>query len=145
LIRVQMKELGMDLPMIGGDGNDAPEFFEIAGDAANGFRMTTHYAPDDPRQAVQDFSAKYKELFGEAPRSTAALSYDAVMLYKLAVEKAGSFDKNAIREALASLKDVKSLITASIFSMDATGTGIKALTVVRAENGTWVFDSIVEP
>jgi branched-chain amino acid transport system substrate-binding protein len=145
LIRVQMKELGMDIPQIGGDGNDAPEFFEIAGEAANGFRMTTHYAPDDPREAVQHFSAKYKELYGEAPRSTAALSYDAVMLYKLAVEKAGSFDPEAVRQALASLTDVTSLITASTFSMDETGTGIKALTIVRAENGTWVFDAIVEP
>lgn len=145
LIRVQMKELGMDIPQIGGDGNDAPEFFEIAGEAANGFRMTTHYAPDDPREAVQHFSARYKELYGEAPRSTAALSYDAVMLYKLAVEKAGSFDPEAVRQALASLTDVTSLITASTFSMDETGTGIKALTIVRAENGTWVFDAIVEP
>jgi branched-chain amino acid transport system substrate-binding protein len=145
LIRVQMQELGMDLPQVGGDGNDAPEFFTIAGDAANGFRMTTHYAPDDPRQAVQDFRARYEELYGEAPRSTAALSYDAVMLYKMAVEAAGSWDKDAIREALAGLQNVTTLITAPTFSMDETGTGIKALTIVRAEGGEWVFDAVVNP
>jgi branched-chain amino acid transport system substrate-binding protein len=145
LIRVQMKELGMDLPMVGGDGNDAAEFFEIAGEAANGFRMTTHYAPDDPRPAVQDFRKKYEERFGEAPRSTAALSYDAVMLYKIAVEKAGTFDDEKVREALASLQNITTLITAPTFSMDETGTGIKAVTVVRAENGNWVFDAVVNP
>ena len=145
LIRVQMKELGMDLPMVGGDGNDAPEFFTVGGEAANGFRMTTHYAPDDPRPAVVDFRARYKAKFGEDPRSTAALSYDAVLLYKLAVEKAGKWDKEAIREALAGMKDVTTLVTAPIFSMDETGTGIKALTVVRAENGQWVFDAVVNP
>jgi len=145
LIRVQMQELGMDLPQIGGDGNDAPEFFTIAGDAANGFRMTTHYAPDDPREAVQEFRARYEELYGEAPRSTAALSYDAVMLYKMAVEKAGSWDKEAIREALAGLQNVTTLITAPTFSMDETGTGIKALTIVRAEGGQWVFAAVVNP
>jgi len=145
LIRVQMQELGIDIPMIGGDGNDAAEFFEIAGDAANGFRMTTHYAPDDPRQVVQDFRSRYETRFGEAPRSTAALSYDAVMLFKIAVEKAGNFDDVAVRDALAGLQNVTTLVTAPIFSMDATGTGIKALTIVRAENGAWVFDAVVNP
>lgn len=145
LIRVQMQELGMDLPMIGGDGNDAGEFFEIAGEAADGMRMTTHYAPDDPRQVVQDFRTRYEERFGEAPRSTAALSYDAVMLFKIAVETAGSFDDEAVRTAMAGLQNVTTLVTAPIFSMDATGTGIKALTIVRAENGAWVFDAVVNP
>ena len=145
LIRVQMKELGMDLPMVGGDGNDAPEFFTIAGDAANGFMMTSHYAPDDPRPAVQAFRKKYEAKFNVVPRSTAALAYDAMMLYKIAVEKAGTFDKEKIREAMAGLKDITSLITAPTFSMDATGTGIKALTIVKAENGNWVFQAVVNP
>ncbi len=145
LIRVQMKQLGMDIPQIGGDGSDAPEFFTIAGEAANGFLITTHYAPDDPRQTVQDFRKKWEAKYGDAPRSTAALSYDAVYLYKLAVEKANSLDKETVREALAGLKDVTTLVTAPTFSMDATGTGIKSLTVVKAEGGKWVFDSVVNP
>lgn len=145
LIRVQMKELGLDIPMIGGDGNDAPEFFTIAGEAANGFMMTTHYAPDDPRAVVQEFRKKYEAKFGEVPRSTAALSYDAVMLYKMAAEKAGTTDKNKVREALAGLKDVTTLVTAPTFSMDPTGTGIKALAVVKATGGNWVFEAVVNP
>lgn len=145
LIRVQMKELGLDIPTIGGDGNDAPEFFTIAGEAANGFLMTTHYAPDDPRPVVQEFRKKYEAKFGEVPRSTAALSYDAVMLYKMAVEKAGTTDKYKVREALAGLKDVTTLVTAPTFSMDPTGTGIKALAVVRAVGGNWVFEAVVNP
>jgi len=79
LIRVQMKELGLDIPLIGRDGNDSGEFFTIAGEAANGFMMTTHYAPDDPRPVVQEFRKKYQEKFGLIPRSTAAPSYDALM------------------------------------------------------------------
>jgi branched-chain amino acid transport system substrate-binding protein len=145
LIRVQMKELGLDIPMIGGDGNDSGEFFTIAGEAANGFMMTTHYAPDDPRPVVQEFRAKYKAKFGMIPRSTAALSYDAVMLYKIAAEKAGTLDKYKVREALAGLKDVTTLVTAPIFSMDPTGTGIKSLASVEAKGGDWVFRAVVNP
>lgn len=146
LIRVQMKELGMDIPHIGGDGVDAQEFFQIAGPAAKGMMITTHYSPEDPRPVVQEFRKKYEEKFGAIPSSTAALSYDAVYLYKMAVEKAGVWDKYAIREALAGLKNVTTLVTAPVFTMDATGTGIKSLAIVEAgDDGQWHFKAVVNP
>jgi len=146
LIRIQMKELGMDIPHIGGDGVDSQDFFTIAGPAAKGMMITTHYSPEDPRPVVQEFRKKYEEKFGAIPSSTAALSYDAVLLYKMAVEKAGSMDKNAIREALAGLKDVTTLVTAPVFTMDETGTGIKSLAIVEAgDDAQWHFKAVVNP
>ncbi|MGQ9627574.1 MAG: ABC transporter substrate-binding protein, partial [Anaerolineae bacterium] len=145
LIRVQMKELGFNIPTVGGDGVDHPDFFKIAGDAADGMMITTHYSPDDPRPAVQEFRKKYEAKYKATPASTAALSYDAVYLYKMAVEKAGTFDKYKIREALAGLKDVKTLVTAPNFTMDETGTGIKCLAIVEAKGGNWVFKDVVCP
>lgn len=146
LIRIQMKELGWDIPHIGGDGVDSQDFFTIGGPAAKGMLITTHYSPEDPRPVVQEFRKKYEEKFGAIPSSTAALSYDAVLLYKMAVEKAGSMDKNAIREALAGLKDVTTLVTAPVFTMDETGTGIKSLAIVEAgDDGQWHFKAVVNP
>ncbi len=145
LTRVQMHELGMNIPQTGGDGLDSPDFFKIAGKDADGMMITTHYSPEDPRQVVQDFRKKYQEKYGAVPASTAALSYDAVYLYKIAAEKAGSLDKNKIREALAGLKDVKTLVTAPNFSMDPSGTGIKSLAIVEAKNGDWHFKDVVNP
>jgi hypothetical protein len=63
----------------------------------------------------------------------------------MAVEKAGTTDKYKVREALAGLKDVTTLVTAPTFSMDPTGTGIKALAVVKAIGGNWVFEAVVNP
>jgi branched-chain amino acid transport system substrate-binding protein len=146
LIRIQMKELGMDIPHIGGDGVDSEDFFKIAGPAATGMMITTHYSPEDPRPIVQNFRAKFKAKYGMDPASTAALSYDAVQLYKMAVEKAGSLDKQAIRDALAGLKDVTNLVTAPTFTMDNTGTGVKSLAVVQAgDDGKWHFKAVVNP
>jgi len=146
LIRVQMKELGLDIPHIGGDGVDSSDFFSIAGDAAEGMMITTHYSPEDPRPVVQDFRTKYEEKYGKVPDSTAALSYDAVLLYKMAIEKANSFNKYDIRAALAELKDVTTLVTAPSFTMDETGTGIKSLAIVEAGNdGAWHFKDVVNP
>jgi len=146
LIRVQMKELGFDVPMVGGDGVDSGDFFTIAGAAAKGMMITTHYSPEDPRPVVQEFRKKYVAKYGKTPDSTAALSYDAVYLYKMAVEKANTWDKNKIRVALAGLKDVTSLVTAPTFSMDETGTGIKSLAIVEAgADGAWHFKAVVNP
>jgi len=146
LIRVQMKELGMDIPMVGGDGLDSSDFFKIAGPAAVGTMITTHYSPEDPRPVVQEFRKKYEQKHGDTPESTAALSYDAVMLYKIAVEKAGGWDKVKIRDALAGLKNITTLVTAPTFSMDETGTGIKSLAVVEAgADGAWHFKAVVNP
>jgi branched-chain amino acid transport system substrate-binding protein len=146
LIRVQMKELGFDVPTVGGDGVDSGDFFTIAGAAAQGMMITTHYSPEDPRPVVQEFRKNYEAKYGKTPESTAALSYDAVMLYKMAVEKANSWDKNKIREALAGLKDVTTLVTAPNFSMDETGTGIKSLAIVEAgADGAWHFKAVVNP
>ncbi len=146
LIRVQMKELGFDVPTVGGDGVDSGDFFTIAGAAAQGMMITTHYSPEDPRPVVQEFRKNYVDKYGKIPQSTAALSYDAVMLYKMAVEKANSWDKNKIREALAGLQNVTTLVTAPTFSMDETGTGIKSLAIVEAgADGEWHFKAVVNP
>ncbi len=146
LIRVQMKELGFDVPTVGGDGVDSGDFFTIAGPAAAGMMITTHYSPEDPRPVVQEFRKNYEAKYGNTPESTAALSYDAVFLYKMAVEKANSWDKNKIREALAGLKNVTTLVTAPTFSMDESGTGIKSLAIVEAgTDGKWHFKAVVNP
>jgi branched-chain amino acid transport system substrate-binding protein len=138
--------LGLDIPHIGGDGVDSQDFFSIAGPAAKGMMITTHYSPEDPRPIVQEFRTKFKDKYGMDPASTAALSYDAMYLYKMAAEKAGTLDKAKIREALAGLKDVTTLVTAPTFSMDATGTGVKSLAVVEAgDDGNWHFKAVVNP
>lgn len=146
LIRIQMREIGLNVPHVGGDGVDSEDFFKIAGADAKGMMITTHYSPEDPRPNVQEFRTKFKDKYGMDPASTAALSYDAVMLYKMAVEKAGSMDKEAIRTALAGLKDVTTLVTAPVFSMDPTGTGVKSLAIVEAgDDGKWHFKAVVNP
>jgi branched-chain amino acid transport system substrate-binding protein len=146
VIRSQMKEIGLEIPHIGGDGVEQQAFFEIAGPDAAGMMITTHYSPEDPRPVVAAFRAAYEEKYGATPASAAALAYDAVMLYKMAVEDANSHDPDDIRQALAVLKDVDTLVTAPLFSMDETGTGIKALAIVESgDDGEWHFKDVVSP
>ncbi|MFN7132562.1 MAG: ABC transporter substrate-binding protein, partial [Myxococcales bacterium] len=77
LIARQAKRLGLDVPLLGGDGWDSPKLFEIGGDAIEGGYFSNHYSTQDPSPKIQKFVADYKAAFGEVPDGLAAMGYDA--------------------------------------------------------------------
>lgn len=145
LIQKQAKELGIKVPFLGGDGWDSPDLVKIGGADVEGSMFTNHYSAEDPRPEVKEFREKYQKRFGEVPGAGAALSWDAVNLYKMGVEKAQSVDPKAVRDAMATLKDVKGLVTAATFSFDETRTGVKSAAILEVKNGQFVFKDIVNP
>jgi len=53
LIAKQARELGLTVPLFGGDGWEAPQLLEIGGAAMEGNYYSTHYSPEDNAPAVQ--------------------------------------------------------------------------------------------
>ncbi len=108
LIANQAREVGLDQPLLGGDGFDSPDLFDIAQDSITGSYFTNHYASDDTDPAVQEFISKYKARNGgKTPDAMAILAYDAVFAVKQAYEDAGAIDKEAFIVAMANLKNFK--------------------------------------
>src|SRR4029077_1526298 len=72
----QARELGMNMPILGGDGwvGDALKNGREA--LANCF-ISNHYSGDNPDPVVQNFVSSYKAKFNHEPDSIAALGYDA--------------------------------------------------------------------
>jgi len=64
LIAKQARLIGLTQPLLGGDGWDAPELWQLGGDALNGAYISTHYSVDDPSPAIQQFVALYKQRYG---------------------------------------------------------------------------------
>lgn len=94
----QAKELGLGVPLYGGDNWGSPEFLNVAGDAAEGVFYT---APSDSTgPAFKAFAVQYKAKFGEEPDVFGAYAYDAAMAIFKATETAGTTDPIKIREAL---------------------------------------------
>ncbi len=145
LIMSQAKELGINLPFIGGDGNDSPDLVKIGGDSVEGFYFTNHYSPEDPRKEVTAFRDKYQSQFKAIPGAGAALSYDAVLLYKMGAEKAKSLDSAKVRDSLKGLKNVTGLVTASSFSFDANRNGIKSAVILQVKGGKVIFKDTANP
>jgi branched-chain amino acid transport system substrate-binding protein len=95
----QIKELGLKVPLFGGDNWGSPEFRTVAGDAAEGVLYT---APSDSKSpAHADFAKQYEGKYGEQPDILSAYAYDAAMAVFKAIETCGSTDSEKIREALS--------------------------------------------
>src|SRR6185369_6820855 len=60
LIVLQARQLGITVPMFGGDGWEAPELIQIGGAAMEGTFYSTHYSPEDSAPAVQNFVKKFQ-------------------------------------------------------------------------------------
>ena len=88
-IAVQARDLGINVPLLGGDGWESPKLLEIGGKALEGCMYSNHYHADDPAPAVRDFVTKYAKRFGASPDSLAALGYDAMRVLADAMRRAG--------------------------------------------------------
>jgi branched-chain amino acid transport system substrate-binding protein len=102
LIAKQYKQMGLDIPRFGCDGQATPKFRELAGDAANGMYYATHFtvATSAALPAAQSFIKKFRDAYGKDPDTTNAEGYDAATAAILAIEKAGKANRTAVRDAL---------------------------------------------
>jgi branched-chain amino acid transport system substrate-binding protein len=102
LIAKQMKQMGLNLPHFGSDGQAHPKFIELAEAAAEGMYYPTHFsvatASDIPSAKV--FIEKIRKTYGKDPDYIHAEAYDAATAALLAIEKAGKPDRTAVRDAL---------------------------------------------
>ena len=102
IIAKQARELGLNKPLLGGDGWDNPELWSLGGEALKDAYISNHYSVDDPSPAIQKFVSAYKARFqGVAPDALAALGYDAMYVLADAVKRAGTTESAKLRDAIA--------------------------------------------
>ncbi|CAM3974814.1 branched-chain amino acid ABC transporter substrate-binding protein [Deinococcus frigens] len=73
----QLRDAGINIPMVGGDGLDSTELATIAAKGANNIYYTTIVAPLDSLPAAKSFTANYRKQFKTVPAGYAAFSYDS--------------------------------------------------------------------
>jgi branched-chain amino acid transport system substrate-binding protein len=105
IIAKQARELGMNTPLLGGDGWDSPELWKLGGNALKNSFISNHYSADNPAPEVQNFVKLYKSKYGAEPDSMAVLAYDAAKLLADAFKRAGSNEGAKLRDAIAATKD----------------------------------------
>lgn len=143
LIARQARELGIKVPLMGGDGWDSPKLKEIGGDAINGSYFSNHYAAEDKSPQVQEFISKYKAAYGSVPDGMAAMGFDAAMVLADAMKRAKSLGTSDIRDALAETKDYQA-VTGKI-TIDPNRNAKKSAVVLKVEGGEFKYVTTVAP
>jgi len=143
LIARQARELGMKQPLMGGDGWDSAQLYEVAKGALDGSYFSNHYSQENPDPLIQDFIKRYKESFGQVPDGLAATGYDAARIAIEAMEKAKDLSGPAIREVLAQTKGFRG-VTGNI-SIDADHNAVKPAVVLKIDKNAAHYAATVNP
>jgi len=140
----QARQLGLNQPLLGGDGWDAPELWPLGGDALNNSYITSHYSPGDPSPSIQKFVHDYKQRYGNLePDAHAALAYDAMNVVADAIRRAGNTDSAKLRDALAQTKDFSGVT--GMISMNSDRDAVKPAVVLKLEDGRRIYQQTIQP
>lgn len=161
LIARQARELGLNVPMLGGDGWVSDRLLEIAQDALNGSYLVNHYWEKDPNPLVQSFVQNYRKRYSATPDGLAALAYDAAGVLANAMQQLLREDPKGFeslsgppnadqKSARAKLRDLIAAthdypgVTGRI-SLDAHRNAVKTAVFLGIENRGYTFVATVEP
>ncbi len=141
-------QLGMETPLYMSHGVASKKFIELAGDAAEGVMLPAgrllvaeQVADDHPQKEVLlAYKAAYETRFNQPVSTFGGHAWDALGIVKAAVERAGSAEPQAIRDALEQVEGYVG--TAGVFNfspMDHNGLDATAFEMIIIENGEWVI------
>jgi branched-chain amino acid transport system substrate-binding protein len=161
LIARQARELGITVPLLGGDGWVSDRLLEIAQDALNGSYFVNHYWEKDPNPAIQKFVTDYRQRYNATPDGLAALAYDAAgvlvhALTRLREEDPKSFQalqgprsdaqkaaRGKLRDLIAATKDFPG-VTGRI-TLDPARNAVKPAVFLGIKDRQYEFVAAVEP
>jgi branched-chain amino acid transport system substrate-binding protein len=135
----QARQLGIDTPFLGGDTWETPDFLEVGGSEVEGIAYSTFF---DKNSATTDEAKKFleeheKKFPGREPAAFTALGYDAYIFILNAMERAGTTDKAAVRDAMA--ETVNFLGVTGATTIDENGDAVKDAVIKTVKDGTFQY------
>ncbi len=144
IIAKQARQLGLTQPLLGGDGWDAPELWQLGGDALNNSYISSHYSADDPAAVIQRFVHDYKLLYGNLePDAHAALAYDAMRVVADAIQRAGSTEGPSLRDALAHTTNFQGVT--GVININPDRDAVKPAVVLKLMDGRDIYQETIQP
>jgi branched-chain amino acid transport system substrate-binding protein len=144
MIVKQGREMGLTIPMAGGDGWDSAKLPEIAGkEALNNTFFSSLYSPDDDSKLNKDFVAEYQKAYNARPDVFAALAYDSALLVAEAIKSANSTEPGKIAEAMAKIKGFNGVSGSVTFNEQHNP--VKSAVIIEHKGGAQTFKTKVNP
>lgn len=144
LIAQQARRLGLEATLVGSDAWSSPEIIKLGGADVDGSYFCNHFsteiATDEAKKFIADYTAKY----GQAPDDVAALTFDSCGLITEALKKAGRADREAVREALAQIREFKG-VTGTFRFEPGSGDPLKSAVVLQIKDGAFQWVTNAQP
>ena len=139
-------QLGIELPFYQSHGVASDGFLELAGSSAEGLRLPASplLVPEslpesDPQKpVVEAYKPEYEARWNSKVSTFGAYAYDGLMLAVEAIEKAGSTDKAAVRDALESIQNHVGVTgTFNMSPEDHNGLSADSFRILEVKDGGW--------
>ena len=144
LIAIQAREIGITVPLIGGDGWESEKLTEgKAKDALQGCFFSTHVSTENPAPQIQNFIKKYKEKYNMMPDAMSFLAYDAGMILFDAIKRAGSIEPDKIKNSLASTKDFEGV--SGKITINDQRNALKPAVILEIKGGQFKYKETINP
>lgn len=143
LIARQAKQLGIKVPMLGGDGWVGDSLLKVAAGSLDGSFFSSHFSAEDKNPVVQNFVTKYKAKYGAVPDDMAALGYDSAVILAEAMKRAGTTDGPKLRDAIAETKGHEGVT--GIITLNAQRDADKPAVIQSISGGAFHFLETVAP
>ncbi len=150
IVAKNMRQMGFDVPLFQSHGFGNLKYVAAAGQAAEGIvfpasrLLVVDVLPADhvQKKVLATYKKDYEDRFKEEVSTFGGHAYDAVMVLKAAIEKAGSVDSEKVRDALENLKGFVG--TAGVFNFspeDHCGLSLDAFEMLEVKDGKFNLHS----
>jgi branched-chain amino acid transport system substrate-binding protein len=144
LVMKQARELGITVPIIGGDTWETPEFIDVGKEQVEGAVFSTFFDSEHAASPVAEtFLKEYRGWKKAEPAAVTALGYDGYLVALDAMKRAGSIEPQKIRDAIAATKGFVGVT--GIVTLDENGDATKSAFIKSVQGGKFVFKTIVNP
>ena len=144
LVMKQARELGITVPIIGGDTWETPEFIDVGRERVEGAVFSTFFAAEYAGSPeAKKFLDEYASRYNKEPAAVTALGYDGYLVALDAIKRADSVEPAKLRDAIASTSGFVG--ATGITTLDENGDATKSAYIKAVEDGKFVFKTIVNP
>jgi branched-chain amino acid transport system substrate-binding protein len=148
IVTKNFRQIGMTIPLYQSHGVASKEYVKLSGDAAEGVRLpaaallVAESLPDSDLQkkVVVGYKRDYEGRFKSEVSTFGGHAYDGLMLVVEAMKRAGSTDKNRVRDALEATRGYMG--TAGVVNMtsqDHMGLDLTAFRMLEVRKGDWTL------
>jgi branched-chain amino acid transport system substrate-binding protein len=144
LMAKQARDLGVNLPVLTGDGAQDDALLQIGGKAVENMYFTGHFHKQAATtERAKEYIKRFEDKFKKEAGAFGALGADAYFLLVDAIQRAGSMDGTKVRDALADTKNFQGI--SGTINMGENGNPIKSMVINKVEGGKFTYVTTVNP